>query len=91
MGLKSSPYHLLMFMRKAYSLEVFQRLKASLSQQEQNLLPDSFDKILKYYFDDCFIFADTYEQLHVATKIFLMASTEAKIKFSAEKTKFFTT
>jgi len=33
---------------------------------------------------------NTYEQLHVATKIFLMASTEAKIKFIAEKTKFFT-
>jgi hypothetical protein len=43
------------------------------------------------YFDDIFVFRDTFQELYVALKVLLMAATEAKIKFSSEKSKFFTT
>ena len=91
MGLKSSPYHLKMFMNIVFGLPQFEKLKKQLSQAEREMLPESFAEMLVSYFDDCFIFADTYEQLHVFLKICLMAAREAKIKFSIEKTTFFTT
>ena len=91
MGLKSSPYHLKMFMNIVFSAEQFEKLKLRLSQAERDLLPSGFDEIVISYFDDCFVFADTYDQLMVAFKLCLMAAREAKIKFSVEKTTFFTT
>jgi hypothetical protein len=91
MGLKSSPYHLKMFINIVFSEEQFEKLKKQLSQAERDLLPAGFADIVISYFDDCFVFADTYEQLFVCFKICLMAAREAKIKFSVEKTTFFTT
>jgi hypothetical protein len=91
MGLKSSPYHLKMFMNIVFSAEQYEKLKKQLSKAERDLLPPSFDDLVISYFDDCFVFADTYEQLYVCFKICLMAAREAKIKFSIEKTTFFTT
>ena len=91
MGLKSSPYHLKMFMNIVFGPVQFEKLKKLLSQAERDLLPSSFADIVISYFDDCFVFADNYEQLLVCFKICLMAAREAKIKFSVEKTTFFTT
>ncbi len=91
MGLKSSPYHLKMFMNIVFSQDQFDKLKMQLSQAERDLLPSGFADIVISYFDDCFVFADTYEQLFVCFKLCLMAAREAKIKFSIEKTTFFTT
>ena len=91
MGLKSSPYHLKMFMNIVFSPEQYNKLKARLSEEERLLIPSSFEQFIISYFDDCFVFADTYEQLYVCFKLCLMAAREAKIKFSMEKTSFFTT
>ena len=91
MGLKSSPYHLKMFMDQTFNKENYEKLSAKLSMNERKLLPGSFDKIIVSYFDDCFIYADSYEELLPAFKLCLMAAREAKIKFSIEKTTFFTT
>jgi hypothetical protein len=91
MGLKSSPYHLKMFMNIVFSQDQFDKLRMQLSQAERDLLPSGFADIVISYFDDCFVFADTYEQLFVCFKLCLMAAREAKIKFSVEKTTFFTT
>ncbi len=91
MGLKSSPYHLKMFMNIVFSQDQFDKLKMQLSQAEGDLLLSGFADIVISYFDDCFVFADTYEQLFVCFKLCLMAAREAKIKFSIEKTTFFTT
>ncbi len=44
--------------------------------------------MMSAYFDDIFVFRDTYQELYVALKVLLMAATEAKIKFSSEKSKF---
>jgi hypothetical protein len=85
MGLKSSPYHLKMFINIVFSEEQFEKLKKQLSQAERDLLPAGFADIVISYFDDCFVFADTYKQLFVCFKICLMAAREAKIKFSVEK------
>ena len=46
---------------------------------------------MKSYFDDCFVYADTYEQLLIAFKLVLVAARKAKIKFSIEKSTFFCT
>ena len=59
--------------------------------EERNLLPQSFTDFIINYFDDFFIFADDYETLLVCLKMVLMASRNAKIKFSTEKSAFFTT
>jgi hypothetical protein len=91
MGLKSSPYHLKMFMNIVFSQTQFDKLKLQLSQSEREMLPSSFADMIISYFDDCFVYADTYEQLYVCFKLCLMAAREAKIKFSIEKTTFFTT
>ncbi len=50
-----------------------------------------FDHYLRSYFDDKFIFADNYESLYVCFKMVLMAARKAKIKYSIEKSSFFTT
>ncbi|MEI7489024.1 MAG: reverse transcriptase domain-containing protein, partial [Chryseobacterium sp.] len=91
MGLKSSPYHLACFMKKAFSQAVFDEIKSSLPTEEQDLLPTSFAQMLIAYFDDIFLYRDTYEELYVAMKVLLKASAFAKIKYSSEKSKFFTT
>ena len=91
MGLKSSPYHLKMFMNLVFSIAQFEKLKTRLSEEERQLLPASFADMVISYFDDCFVYADTYEQLLICFKLCLMAAREAKIKFSMEKTTFFTT
>jgi hypothetical protein len=91
MGLKSSPYHLKIFMNIVFSQTQFDKLKLQLSQSEREMLPSSFADMIISYFDDCFVYADTYEQLYVCFKLCLMAAREAKIKFSIEKTTFFTT
>ncbi len=75
----------------AFSQQVFDRIKATLTPEEQTLLPASFEQMISAYFDDIFVFRDTYQELHVALKVLLIAATEAKIKFSSEKSKFFTT
>ncbi len=80
-----------MFMNIVFGLPQFEKLKMQLSQAEREMLPESFADMIISYFDDCFIYADTYEQLFVYLKICLMAAREAKIKFSIEKTTFFTT
>ncbi len=49
----------------------FEKLKKLLSQAERELLPSSFADIVISYFDDCFVFADNYEQLLVCFKICL--------------------
>jgi len=69
MGLKSSPYHLKNFMNLVYSKAQFEKLKERLSNEERRLLPSSFDEMIIAYFDDCFVFADTYESLHVCFKL----------------------
>ena len=62
-----------------------------MSSSERELLPGSFEQIILSYFDDCFVFADTYEQLYACFKICMMAARDAKIKFLIEKATFFTT
>ncbi|MFN9898835.1 MAG: reverse transcriptase domain-containing protein, partial [bacterium] len=91
MGLKSSPYHLVKFMAIAFSQQVFDKIIATLTPEEQKLLPASFEQMMSAYFDDIFVFRDTYQELYVALKVLLMAAAEANIKFSSEKSKFFTT
>ncbi|RPH78852.1 MAG: hypothetical protein EHM77_06535, partial [Planctomycetaceae bacterium] len=91
MGLKSSPWWLKKFMEKAFSKESFQECSVILSSAEKALIPDSFEKMMKSYFDDCFVYADTYEQLFIAFKLVLVAARKAKIKFSIEKSTFFCT
>ena len=78
-------------MEKAFSKEAFQECSVVLSSAEKALIPDSFDKMMKSYFDDCFVYADTYEQLFIAFKLVLVAARKAKIKFSIEKSTFFCT
>ncbi|MFO0004812.1 MAG: reverse transcriptase domain-containing protein, partial [bacterium] len=51
MGLKSSPYHLKMFMNIVFSAEQYEKLKKQLSQAERDLLPPSFDDLVISYFD----------------------------------------
>ena len=60
MGLKSSPYHLVKFMAIAFSQQVFDKIKATLTPEEQKLLPASFQQMMSAYFDDIFVFRDTY-------------------------------
>jgi hypothetical protein len=91
MGLKSSPYHLVKFMAIAFSQQVFDKIKATLTPEEQRLLPASFEQMMSAYLNEKFVFWDTFQELYVALKVLLMAATEAKIKFSSEKSKFFTT
>jgi len=90
MGLKSSPYHLNKFLEKVFSKERFEKLKAKFSEQERKLLPEDFTKLILYYFDDQYVFAETLEKLYVNLKIVLLAAREAKIKYSIEKSSFFT-
>jgi hypothetical protein len=91
MGLKSSPYHLNKFIEKAFSQEVHDELLKQLPADQQKLVPPSFEHYLRSYFDDKFIFADNYEFLYVCFKMVLMAARKAKIKYSIEKSSFFTT
>ena len=91
MGLKSSPYHLNKFLAIAFSANTYAELINLLPIDERNLLPPSFEEFIMNYFDDFFIFADNYESLFVCLKIVLMAARKAKIKFSSEKSSFFTT
>ena len=91
MGLKSSPYHLKKFIDIVFSEKAYAKQIAKLSSSERELLPGSFEKIILSYFDDCFVFADNYEQLYACFKICMMAARDARIKFSIEKATFFTT
>jgi dUTPase len=90
MGLKSSPYHLNKFIEKAFNKETFNSLKEKLSKEEQKLAPDSFQDIFISYFDDFFVYAETYTECILALKLILQAARLANIKFSAEKTTFLT-
>ena len=90
MGLKSSPYHLKKFLNKVFNSDNYENFKKQLTPEEQNLLPPSFEEFLLSYFDDVFIFADTYEQLFAVLKLTLLVCRMAKIKFSIEKSSFFT-
>ena len=60
MGLKSSPYHLNKFMERAFNQETFDKIKGQLPENEQKQLPNSFLDILISYFDDMFVYAETY-------------------------------
>jgi len=91
MGLKSSPYHLNKFLAIAYSPEAYEIAFQELSDEEKALVPKKFEEFIKNYFDDFFIYADNYEILYACLKLVLIASRRAKIKFSIEKTVFFTT
>jgi hypothetical protein len=91
MGLKSSPYHLTKFLELAFSDSVFNKCKEHMSKQELDLLPKSFACCLINYFDDIFLYGDSYEQVLAVLKIFLIACRNAKIKISIEKTVFLTT
>jgi dUTPase len=91
MGLKSSPYHLNKFLEKAFSDEVLQKIIATLTPEEQKLLPKSFLEFIISYFDDFFVYANNYDELLVCFKVVLEAARMASIKFSIEKTTFFTT
>ena len=91
MGLKSAPYHLYKFLEIAFSQEIFKKVWKQLSEQEQQLAPESFLQCIKYYFDDFIVFADNYDQLLVCFKLVLLAARHAKIKFSIEKSTFFAT
>jgi hypothetical protein len=84
MGLKCSPYHLNKFLEKAFSHETYAVAKNQLSKAEKQLISPKFSEMLILYFDDFFVFADTYEQLLAYFKIILIASRMAKIKFSIE-------
>ena len=55
-----------MFSEKAYANQI-----AKLSSSERGLLPGSFEQIILSYFDDCFVFADNYEQffMHVLSYV----------------------
>ena len=90
MGLKSSPYHLNKFIEKAFNKDTYDKLKEKLSKEDQQLAPDSFQDIFISYFDDFFVYGDTYEKCIIALKLVLQAARLANIKFSAEKTKFLT-
>ncbi len=90
MGLKSSPYHLNKFIEKAFNQTTYDELVSRLTAKEREMLPDSFQDIFTSYFDDFFVFADTYVEAIVALKVILQAARRAHIKFSAEKTKFLT-
>jgi hypothetical protein len=88
---KISPYHLATFLTIAFSHDVFDKIKVTLEKHEQELLPDSFTEMLCAYFNDIYLFRNSYEELYVALKVLLIAATEAKIKFDCRKSKFFTT
>jgi len=90
MGLKSSPYHLKRFVDIVFSQDAYNTFSKELTDDEQDLLPGSFADIIISYFDDCFIFADTHEQLFAVFKLVLLAAQRAKIKFNIEKSSFFT-
>ena len=90
MGLKSSPYHLKKFIEKVFNDDAYEKFSKDLSISERKLLPESFRKIIKTYFDDTFIFADNYDILFVVLKLVLIVSQSAKIKFSIKKCTFFT-
>ena len=90
MGLKSSPYHLKKFIEKVFNDDAYEKFSKDLSISERKLLPESFRKIIKTYFDDTFIFADNYDILFVVLKLVLIVSRSAKIKFSIKKCTFFT-
>jgi hypothetical protein len=90
MGLKSSPYHLNKFIEKAFSQQTYDELKKELTEEEQKLLPRSFADFIASYFDDFFLYADTYPELFAFLKLTLIAARRAKIKFSIEKSSFFT-
>ena len=90
MGLKSSPYHLKKFIEKVFNDDANDKFSKDLSMSERQLLPGSFRKIIKTYFDDTLIFADNYDILYVVLKLVLIVSWSAKIKFSIEKCTFFT-
>jgi hypothetical protein len=90
MGLKSSPWHLKAFIESVFSPSAYSEFKKQLSENEQKILPPSFDKMIQTYFDDTFVYADTYEQLFAVLKLVLLVSRSARIKFSIEKSSFFT-
>ena len=90
MGLKSSPHHLKRFLTIVFSQENYEKYKCELTDEEQRLLPGSFLDIIISYFDDVFVFADDYEQLAAVFKLVLIVCRVAKIRFSIEKSSFFT-
>jgi hypothetical protein len=61
----------------AFSQQVFDKIKATLTPEEQKLLPASFEQMLAAYFDDIFLFRDTYQELYVALKVLLTLSPAA--------------
>jgi len=91
MGLKSSPYHLNKFLALAYSPEAYKIAFEELSEEEKKLVPEKFEDFIKNYFDDFFVYASNYDILYACLKLVLIASRRAKIKFSIEKSVFFTT
>jgi dUTPase len=91
MGLKSSPYHLKKFLDTVFSTDFKNKYITRMSQQEQELIAESFSDILVAFFDDIFVIGDTCEQVIAHFKLVLMIAREAKIKFSAEKSSFVTT
>ena len=91
MGLKSSPYHLNKYLEKAFSPAIYTTLKSQLTLEEQSLLPNSFLECIISYFDDFFVYSDSYEALLVIFKLVLQAAKLASIKFSIEKSAFLTT
>jgi Reverse transcriptase (RNA-dependent DNA polymerase) len=90
MGLKSSPYHLQKFIKEVFSKQAYEKYAPMLSEKEQALLPASFENILVSYFDDVNIAGDNTEQLLACTKLCMLASRGAKIKYSIEKSSFLT-
>ena len=90
MGLKSSPYHLKKFMEVAFSKTQLDKIIKLLTPEERKHIPNTFDQMIITYFDDGWIYADTYEELLTRWKAVLLACRAAKIKFSAEKCTFMT-
>lgn len=76
-------------MARIFSPKTMQRIKAMLTSEEADQLPDSFEDFFTYYQDDSWIFSDD-EEIHLLhVKVVLMAYKMFDIKLSPNKSTFF--
>ncbi len=58
MGLKSSPYHLNKFIKRAFNDKTYRLLAKQIPPEERDFLPNSFQEIFISYFNNFFVYTD---------------------------------
>lgn len=88
--IKSSHYHMQKFMNETFSMDIFLKFTALLSEDERKLLPSNFSDIMVTTPEEIYVFAENYEKLLVCLKLILMVARNEQIKFSIQNSSFLT-